>query len=80
MSVFDLPSRLVYQFLTSPVPNLRINRITTAIKTSTGKLCIIIKSVLVVEFVLAMVTSYQQETLFLVADQRLFSYALMVYS
>jgi len=69
ISVLDLPSRLVYQFVTSPLPDLHIDRSTTAIWPTAKKMCIIFGSMMVVGYLLLVVTPYRQETLFLVADQ-----------
>jgi len=70
ISVLDLPSRLVYQFVISPLPDLHIDRSTTAIWPTANKMCIIFGSTLiVVGYQLLVVTPYRQETLFLVADQ-----------
>jgi len=69
ISVFNLPSRIVHQLLTSPSLDLHSNRSMSAIRRSAGKMCIIFRLVLVVGSRLPMVTSYRQETIFLVAKQ-----------
>ena len=69
ISDLNLPSRLVQKLVTSPLPDLRINRPTTVILRSTSKMCIILGSIMVLRSQLFMVTPSRQETVFLVAEQ-----------
>jgi hypothetical protein len=69
ISVLNLPSRLVHQLVTSPLLDFCINGSMTASRLSMNKIYIIFRSVLVVGSLLAMITSYRQETLFLVVEQ-----------
>jgi hypothetical protein len=68
-SVLDQPWRLVHPLLTSPVPGVCIDRPMTVVWPSTGKLCIIWRSVRFLGSPFSIVTSHQWETLILVAEQ-----------
>lgn len=57
------------KLVTSPLCNLRINRSTSVIELSTNKVWTISRSVLVVQSQSSLFTTYQQETLILVAEQ-----------
>ena len=59
--VLHLPSRLVHQLVTSPLPDLHINGPIAAIKPLANKMCMIFRLVLVVVSVLSMVSSCWQE-------------------
>jgi len=69
ISVLDLRFRLVYQLVTSPLPDLEINRSMTWIRSLASKMAIIIGSIMIMGSLLLMDTTYRQETLFLVAKQ-----------
>jgi len=45
ISVLDQPSRLVHQLVTSPLPDLHINRSTTVVWPTTNKMCIMFGSI-----------------------------------
>jgi len=68
ISVLYLPSRLVHQLFTSPLPDLCINRSTTAIRPRANKMWIMFRSRMVVGPQLSMVILYRQETFFLVTE------------
>jgi hypothetical protein len=67
--IVDRPSKLVCQSLTSLVRNLCINRLVAAIRPSSSKMFMIIRSVMVRGSLLSMVTSYLQETLLQVDEK-----------
>jgi len=70
ISYLDQTSGLVHLLVISPLPCLHINRPTmAAIELSANKMCITLKSVLVVGYLSSMVIPYRQETLFLVTEQ-----------
>jgi len=69
ITLLDQPSGFVHLLVISPLPDLHTNWSTTAIMPSADRMCIIFRSVLVVESLLSMVIAYRQETLFIVAEQ-----------
>jgi len=69
ISLLDLPRRLVHQIVTSPLPDHHINRSITAIRPTTRKMCIILRSVMVVGSLFSIVTPYRLETLFVVTEE-----------
>ena len=69
ISILDLPSRFVHLLVISPLLDICIKWSTTTVKQSMNMMCISCRSVLVATSLFLMVTFYQQESLFLVANQ-----------